>query len=203
MRSSLLSLVFAAFVSSGAAHAQQQPQQKGPVEAIQEWIQSLGKPPPPPKPPEPPPQNVVSLNPFALEHERLGVEYERALFSAMSLYIAPQGTYGTAGSSWALSAGGDAGIRFYILGDAPNGLYVGPAVTGIYARSFQQGVLRKGFGIGLGACAGLSLILFNRYALAVGFAAEYTTEPDLTDPTGETVVTRFTPLPRVSFGVAF
>lgn len=200
MRSRHVSLVVVALAWSGAAQAQQPSQPKGPLEAIQEWIQNLGKPPPPPKPP---PQNVVSLNPFALQHERLGVEYERALFSAMSLYIAPQGTYGAAGSSWAFSAGGDAGIRFYILGDAPNGLYVGPAVTGIYARSFQQGVLRKGFGVGLGGCAGLSLILFDRYALAVGFTAEYTSEPDLADPSGETVVTHFTPLPRVSFGVAF
>lgn len=178
-------------------------QQKGPVEQIQEWIQNFGKPPPPAKPPEPPAQNTVTLNPLALEHDQLGIEYERALWKGASLYLGPQGVYGSAGPNWLLSVGLNVGMRFFVMGDAPSGLYIGPEVDLAYERVMQDGVLSKAFGVGFGGGAGLSVVFLNRFALSVGFSAQYRTEPDAANPGGNVVTTRFRAIPRLAFGVAF
>ena len=197
MRLAVVAVIALSYAPS--AHAQQ----KGPIEQLGEWLANLGKPPAPPKPPDPPPQNTITLNPLALAHEQLGIEYERALFKPMSLYFAPQGVYGSAGPNWLLSLGVNVGARFYVMGDAPSGLYIGPEVDLAYERVFQDGVLRRAFGIGFGASAGLSLVLFNRYAVAVGFSAQYRTEPDASNPGGDVVTTRFRAIPKLAFGVAF
>lgn len=176
---------------------------KNPIEQFADWVKNLGKPPPPPKPAEPQAWNIVTLNPLALQQEQLGIEYERVLGAAATIYIAPQAVYGSAGSSWVLSAGGNLGMRFYVLGAAPNGIFIGPEVGVNFQRAHQNGVHRRAFGIGVGAGVGLSLVFFERFAVSVGFAAQYRSVADIESPEPETVRTRFSPLPRLAFGVAF
>lgn len=176
---------------------------KNPLQQFGDWIQSLGKPKPPPPKPEPATWNSVTLNPLALEREQLGIEYERVLGAPASVYIAPQAVYGSAGSSWVLSAGGNLGVRFFVLGTAPNGLFIGPEVSVMFQRSHQAGVFRRAFGVGVGAGVGWSLVFFERFAFSVGFAAQYRSIPDIESAEPDTVRTSFTALPRLAFGVAF
>lgn len=176
---------------------------KNPIERFGEWVGSLGKPKPPPPPPKPTTWNSVTLNPLALQHQQLGIEYERVLGAPATIYISPQAVYGSAGSAWVLSVGGNLGMRFFVLGTAPNGLFIGPEVSANFQRSHQAGVYRRAFGVGIGAGVGWSLVFFERFALSVGFAAQYRSVPDIESPEPETVVTSFTALPRLAFGVAF
>lgn len=178
-------------------------QEKNPIEKFGEWIGTLGKPAPPPKPPEPTSWNTVTLNPLALQQQQLGIEYERVLGAPVSLYVAPQGVFGAAGRSWILSLGLNVGMRFFVLGTAPNGLFIGPEVGVNYQRSNQQGVIRTALGLGVGAGVGWSLVFFERFAFSVGFSAQYRSVPDIESPEPDTVRTSFTPLPRLAFGVAF
>lgn len=178
-------------------------QDKNPIDQFTDWVRNLGKPPPPPKPATPSSWNSVTLNPLALQHQQLGIEYERVLGAPATIYIAPQAVYGTAGDSWILSVGANLGMRFFVLGTAPNGLFIGPEVTANYQRSHQNGVFRKALGLGVGAGVGWSLVFFERFALSVGFAAQYRSLPDIESEDPETVRTQFTALPRLAFGVAF
>lgn len=178
-------------------------QQKSPVDQFFDWIRSLQPKPLPPKPEDLPAKDTITANPLALEHEQLGIEYERALGDIASIYVSPQAAYGSAGDTWLLTAGLNVGARFFVLGAAPSGLYFGPEFGVSYERGVQAGSLRTAIGIGMGASVGLSLVIFNRFVLSVGFSAQYRTEPDLTDPTGVTIKSRFAPVPRLAFGVAF
>jgi len=136
-----------------------QAQEKNPIEKFGEWLGTLGKPAAPPKPPEPSSWNTVTLNPLALQQEQLGIEYERVLGAPATLYVAPQAVFGAAGRSWILSAGLNVGVRFFVLGTAPNGLFIGPEVGANYQRSSQQGVIRTALGLGFGAVRPLGGVL--------------------------------------------
>lgn len=198
-----LPLVAVACLAFAPGAAAAEDEDKNPLERFADWVQSLGKPPPPPKDPEPSTWNSVTLNPLALQHQQLGIEYERVLGAAATIYIAPQAVYGSAGSSWVLSAGGNLGMRFFVLGTAPNGLFIGPEVGVNFQRSHQEGVFRRAFGVGIGAGVGWSLVFFERFAFSVGFSAQYRSIPDIESAEPDSVRTSFTPLPRLAFGVAF
>jgi hypothetical protein len=169
---------------------------------IQDWFSKLGKPKPPPEE-VPSARNTFTLNPLALRSEQLGVEYERAFGRGLSLYLAPGFGYGRAESSWQLSLTGTLGMRLFVLGDAPSGIFFGPEVSMNYQRSYRGEVLRKGFGLGLGGSVGWTLVLFNRFTLSAGFSAQYRSIPDLESTEEGAVRVEIAPLPRLAFGVAF
>jgi hypothetical protein len=172
---------------------------------IQDWFSKLGKPqPPPPPPPEDlGARDTFTLNPLALQHLQLGVEYERAFGRGLSLFAAPEFAYGSAASSWQLSLGGTLGLRIFVLGSAPSGIFFGPEVSTRYERSYRAGVLRRGLGLGLGGTVGWTLVLFNRFTLSAGFSAEYRSVPDLSSSDEGAVQVELVPVPRLAFGVAF
>jgi len=204
MSRTALALAIAVAVAPSLALAGDQPgPAKSGMDQFLDWIRSLQPKPPPPKPEELPAKDTITANPLALDHQQLGIEYERALGDIASIYLSPQAAYGSSGSTWLLTAGLNVGMRFFVLGAAPNGLFFGPEFGVNYERGVQAGSLRTAIGIGMGGSVGLSLVIFNRFVVSVGFSAQYRTEPDLTDPTGVTIKTRFAPLPRLAFGVAF
>jgi hypothetical protein len=174
------------------------------VGQVQDWFSKLGKPQEPPKPPEDTGAwTTFTLNPLALQHSQLGVEYERAIGRGFSLYVAPEFAYGSAASSWTLSLGGTAGLRFFVLGGAPSGIFFGPEVSVDYQRSYRNEVLRKGLGLGLGGTVGWTLVLFNRFTVSAGFSAQYRATPDLESAEEGALRVELVPTPRLAFGVAF
>jgi len=189
-----------------------QAQEGSPLKGIQDWFQNLGKPglplplplpPTPAPPPEEPAADTFTLNPLALQYSRLGVEYERALGTGFSFALAPEFAYRASDLSWHLTVGGTLGLRFFVLGRAPSGLFFGPEVSILYGRDVQADGVSKSLGLGLGGTVGWTIIFFNRFTLSVGFSAQYRSIPDPTSSEPNAYRSELIPLPRLAFGVAF
>lgn len=176
-----------------------------PLDWIRGWIASLAQPRlPPTRPPEETTaNNTVTLNPLALRQQRLGLEYEHALGSHVSFYLAPQAAFGIVPDAWTLSAELDLGLRIFVLGRAPAGIFFGPELAGIYERSNETGVLQHGLGTGIGATIGWTLVFFEHFTLSVGFSSQYRTVPQLDAEAGVTLRKEFVSIPRLAFGAAF
>lgn len=170
---------------------------------IHDWFAQLGEPKPP-REEEPGARNTFTLNPLlALQYQQLGVEYERAFGQGLSLYLAPEFAFGRAEGSWHLSLAGTLGVRLFVLGSAPSGLFFGPEFSASYQRALRGQVLRKAFGLGLGGNVGWTLVLFQRLTLSVGFSAQYRAIPDLESSEEGALRVEVVPVPRLAFGVAF
>lgn len=169
---------------------------------IQDWFSKLGKPQPPP-PEDLGARNTFTLNPLALQHQQLGVEYERAFGRGLSLYLAPEFAYSRTEDSWQLTLAGTLGARLFVLGSAPSGIYFGPEVSTLYQRSYRGLVLRRAWGLGLGGSVGWTLVLFNRFTLSAGFSAQYRSVPDTESAEEGALRVELIPTPRLAFGVAF
>lgn len=169
---------------------------------FRDWVSNLGKPKPPP-PEDLGARNTFTINPLALRYQQLGVEYERAFGKPLSVYVGPEFAYGRTDRSWNLSLGGTLGLRLFVLGNAPSGIYFGPEFSVRYLRRHQDGTLEKAYGLGLGGTVGWTLVLFNRFTLAAGFSAQYRATPDLDSPEPGALKVEIIPNPRLAFGVAF
>lgn len=172
------------------------------ITRVQDWFSNLGKPKPPPVE-DLGARNTFTINPLALQHSQLGVEYERAFGKPLSLYVAPEFAYGRTPEAWTLSLAGTLGIRLFVLGNAPSGIYFGPEFSVIHQIRSENHVRRRGLGLGLGGTVGWTLVLFNRFTLAAGFSAQYRSVPDLEAEGGEALRVQIIPTPRLAFGVAF
>lgn len=172
------------------------------VTRVRDWFSNLGKP----KPPEPEDlgaRNTFTLNPLALRHSQLGVEYERAFGKGFSIYLGPEFAYGRTPELWHLSLSGTLGTRLFVLGDAPSGIFFGPELSVNYQLRSENHVRRRAIGLGLGGTVGWTLVLFNRFTLSAGFSAQYRSIPDLEAPGEGALRVELVPTPRLAFGVAF
>ncbi|OJH33745.1 hypothetical protein [Cystobacter ferrugineus] len=170
---------------------------------VRDWFSGIGKPKPPVEE-DLGARNTFTINPLALAHSQLGIEYERAFGRGFSLYVAPEFAYGRTPETWSLGLSGTLGIRLFVLGTAPSGIYFGPELSANYQLRSQERVRRRGIGVGLGGSVGWTLVLFNRFTLAAGFSAQYRSIPDLESPAGEGALrVEIVPTPRLAFGVAF
>lgn len=171
------------------------------ISSVQDWFSKLGKPKPPPEE-DLGARNTFTINPLALKHAQLGVEYERAFGKGLSLYVGPEFAYGRTPEAWKLSLAGTLGMRLFVLGSAPSGIYFGPEFSVNYQLRSQSHVRREAYGFGLGGTVGWTLVLFNRFTVAAGFSAQYRSIPDLESEEGGVTV-EIVPTPRLAFGVAF
>ena len=80
---------------------------------------------PPPQPPPPPPPQTITVNLFSLGAGSIAADYERAVGSSISLFLGPSFIYESAtnGATTArmYGVGGDAGVRIFFGGRAPEG----------------------------------------------------------------------------------
>ena len=172
---------------------------------VRDWALGIGKP----KPPVEEDENLgardtFTINPLALQHSQLGIEYERAFGRGLSVYVGPEFAYGRTSESWSLGLAGTLGLRLFVLGKAPSGIFFGPEVSTNYQLRSENGVRRRGLGLGLGGGVGWTVVLFNRFTLSAGFSAQYRAIPDLTASAGEGALrVEIVPTPRLAFGVAF
>ena len=193
-------LALCALLGAAAAFAEEPKRDKNILEQIDDWLKGLQRPPEPEKLGA---QNTITINPLALQYQQLGIEYERGFFKFASVYLSPQAAYGIVGDNWELAAGVNAGMRFFFLGAAPSGIFLGPDVTAQYVRRKRDGVLKSGIGLGVGASVGWTLIFFDRLTLSVGLAVQHRSLPDLDAEAVDQVRIQFSPLPRFAFGIAF
>jgi hypothetical protein len=130
-----------------------------------------------------PPQhrNIVSLQPGGLFFLNFGLEYERVVFSNLTVYVLPQltlftvddYTYSIFGTTENLGFELEFGARLFFSGDAPRGLYASfLALAGFGSRtegpSATELVQVQGSTLGVGAQLGYAFVFFDRITLAVG-----------------------------------
>ena len=129
---------------------------------------------------ESPPQSAITTNPvrFAILHFQL--EYERAVATKWSVFAAPIAFYH---AEWypfahehgvtAWGGGIDVGARWYLLGSALDGAYVGPLFSLYHGEVSHHGAeMLSGYVFSPGAQAGYSYVL-NRWVLAAGVGMSY------------------------------
>lgn len=149
---------------------------------------------------------AITVAPVELFSGTFNLEYEQALASFVSLYggVNYLGMRGIlpAGYDRALVIGPEVGARFYLIGNAPAGLWLGPYVGAAYVSNTAGGVTQSSFGWGLGAMAGINLVLFKHLMLSAGAGTGWVDHSS--SPNGVRVgLYGFVPRLRIAAGVAF
>lgn len=111
----------------------------------------------------------------------LNAEGERAVARWLSVAFGGRLTFQSGGvtvTSTTVGVGLDVGVRVYLGGEAPRGLFLGlqGAVTAALGVGGDDRASSTGVGLGLtvGALAGYTLVFENRFVLSVGGGAGYT-----------------------------
>jgi hypothetical protein len=95
----------------------------------------------------------------------VAIKYERAFSDMMSLALQPQITFG----GGAVQFGLDADLRFHLMGESLNGLYIGP--TAGFNLTSILGQIAPGFNAG--AVVGYSYLINNMVQLGIGVGFTY------------------------------
>jgi hypothetical protein len=120
--------------------------------------------------------NSITVNPIDMFTGTLNVEYERAVASRLGLYGGLNFGYMrgvlSGGDVRPLFIGPELGMRVYLIGRAPGGLWLGPYGNFAWVRNSDQTGSIDSFGLGFGAMAGINL-LFGQFNLSLGAGAGY------------------------------
>ena len=120
--------------------------------------------------------HTITVNPFQLLFGVLNAEYEHAFTSNMSFYIGPtiwawNGLYSRSGEN-VRGFGGNVGVRFFLIGRAPEGLWLAPDF-GLYAvHAFNSSASTTGLGYSISGLVGYTF-LFGAFDLSLGIGLEY------------------------------
>jgi hypothetical protein len=146
----------------------------------------------------------VTVNPVELFSGTFNIEYEQALNPAVSVYGGLNYLYFKGISATDANAatvfGPEAGLRLYLIGDAPAGIWLGPYLGVAYVHN-RDSSTPDTLGYGFGAMAGVNLI-FSRINLSFGLGTGWV---DYTAPVdGRRVgLYGFIPRARLALGVVF
>lgn len=146
----------------------------------------------------------LTANPFELFSGTFNLEYEQALSSSLSIfgginYLYFQGI--SRDDTTATTAfGPEAGLRLYLIGDAPSGFWLGPYLGVAYVHT-PGASTPDSLGYGVGAMAGVNLI-FGRLNLSLGLGTGWVDYSASVD--GRRVgLHGFVPRSRLAVGVVF
>ncbi|MFW6067187.1 MAG: hypothetical protein ACOC97_02535 [Myxococcota bacterium] len=141
---------------------------------------------------------TFTVDPGALIDGRLNFEFDSALsplvsFNAGVNFLAFDGVFEDSDESY-FAVGPRLGLRLYMLGTAPAGLWIGPFVDLYYVNWSDTQEDRDAFGLATGGEIGVTLILLRALVLQFGAALLF-----------QDVAERdhFTPRFRFGLGVAF
>lgn len=121
-------------------------------------------------------QNALTVAPIDLFIGTLNLEFERALatrvsgYGALNLMLYRPILYPSQGNSFGL--GPELGLRIYLLGRAPAGLWVGPYINALWVRNAGEGYSVDSLGLGAGGMAGVNLV-FGQFLLSLGGGVAY------------------------------
>jgi hypothetical protein len=109
--------------------------------------------------------------------EHFALEYERAINPTTSLFIGPAlfAGFTSFGPEQAqeLGIGAMVGARFFLTGEAPEGLFAGPSLSLGYASASSGGDRRSAMRVSSGAMLGYTWIFFRTFDLSLGAGANY------------------------------
>ncbi|MHB8873765.1 MAG: hypothetical protein ACYC8T_08780 [Myxococcaceae bacterium] len=146
----------------------------------------------------------LTVNPVELFSGTFNLEYEQAINPAFSVYGGINYLYfqgvSRVDSTFSTVVGPEVGLRLYLIGDAPAGLWFGPYLGAAYVHNSSSST-PDSIGYGLGAMAGFNLV-FNRVNLSLGLGTGWVDYSSMVD--GRRVgLYGFIPRARVAVGVAF
>ncbi len=120
--------------------------------------------------------NSVTVNPIDMFTGMLNVEYERAVATRLGLYGGVNFGYmrGVLSNSDVrpLTVGPEIGLRVYLIGRAPGGLWIGPYGNAAWVRNTDASGSIDSLGLGFGAMAGINLLL-GQFNLSLGAGTGY------------------------------
>jgi hypothetical protein len=155
------------------------------------------------------PLNTITTAPFALLGGTVSLEYERAVHSAVSFYVAPTFIFGNGikKSDYSQSGGGiGIGVRTFVTGRAPRGLWLAPDLALSYLSLTGSDVVVTGSAVSLGALLG-GTHMGGAFVFSWGIGAAYVaTNATGVSTSGASVkVSESGPglLARLSMGAAF
>jgi len=117
---------------------------------------------------------TITTNPLGLINGRINLEVERALSSASSFYfglnfLILKPAVGQDVGERLFGIGPEIGLRFYLIGDAPAGIYIGPYADFAYLEKDGN----SDFGWAAGGALGVNLILARVLVLTAGVGLGY------------------------------
>ncbi|HLV61450.1 MAG TPA: hypothetical protein VKY51_08645 [Fredinandcohnia sp.] len=112
------------------------------------------------------PKNTVSFDALGMGLGVFGIEYERAVAERISLYGSPRYLDRRIDGLHAEGFGLDAGARFFVSGQAPEGLFLSPAV-GLYLPTAGDRLL----GWTATALVGHTWLIDRSFDISLGFGA--------------------------------
>jgi hypothetical protein len=122
--------------------------------------------------------NSITVNPIDLFTGTINIEYERAVASRIGVYtglnfIAYRGVLLPQAAS-RIALGPEIGMRVYLIGRAPGGLWLGPYLNAAWVHDTSPDAVttRDTLGLGAGGMAGINL-LFGQFNLSLGAGAGY------------------------------
>lgn len=171
---------------------------------------------PPPQTPMPPaqgaassyegPLNTLTVNSLGLLIGSVYIEYERALSERLSWYAGP--SYfgldpGSADGDWTLRLFRlSSGVRLFLLGRAPEGLFLGPEVSVGYIELDTKSTIASATTWSAGGMLGYTWLIGDLVDLSLGLGLEHLSASTSYD--GETYGSSgLLPMLRLSIGAAF
>ncbi|MFW6197518.1 MAG: hypothetical protein ACOC5B_01505 [Myxococcota bacterium] len=123
------------------------------------------------------PAHVFTVDPGALIDGRLSFELDNALSDFLSFHVGASflffdGVFDDSDESF-FGIGPRLGLRLFLVGDAPAGLWLGPFADLYYLRWEDRQGSDHHFGYAVGAEAGVTFVLLRVLALQLGVAFSY------------------------------
>jgi hypothetical protein len=150
---------------------------------------------------------TVTVNPVDLVNGVVNFEIEGALAERVSMYggvtfLVWEGVFNERDGDGYFAAGPELGLRLFLLGDAPIGLWVGPYAGLAYVTVEDGGASADALGIYAGGMAGVTVALLDAIAISGGIGAGY---HDLSARLGDEYYGVRGPIPRfrLAIGAAF
>ncbi len=152
-------------------------------------------------------ESTVTVNPVDLVNGSVNFEIESALASRLSLYggvnfLVWEGVFNDREGDGYFAVGPELGLRLFLLGEAPVGLWVGPFAGIAYVSVEDSGRSAEAVGGYVGGMAGVTVVMLDAIALSGGLGVGY---HDLTARIGDDEYGTVGAIPRfrLAVGVAF
>jgi hypothetical protein len=122
-------------------------------------------------------ENALTVEPIDLLTGTFNLQYERALNPGLAAYVGINYLYfyglEQPDSGTVAAVGPEVGLRFYLIGRAPAGLWIGPDIaTALVRNRAPDGEFTESLGFSTGGMVGLNLVL-DHFTASLGVGGNF------------------------------
>jgi hypothetical protein len=121
-------------------------------------------------------ENTLTVEPIDLLTGTFNLQYERAFSPSLSAYLGLNYLYISGvdqpNSGTQLALGPEIGVRLYLIGRAPAGLWIGPDLSTAWVRNVSYGQEWDSLGYSAGGMVGVNLAL-GHFTGSLGFGGNF------------------------------